>query len=1146
MIAKLIKAAVRAGLGVVLATSGRVGSGAQETAAQSAVIEGVTYEQPKVQPGEFSGDLSRLPREPTTIGAPKIYRPRLQGPPPTKFVTQPGAAPSAPEQVGGPNAPMPGTIQNFAGLSFNDSCTGGRCGAGWPPDPNGDVGPNHYIEAVNDAIAIYGKSGALLASFTEDNLWNGVGTTPCNGNSQGDPVVVYDWLADRFVITWLAFSIVSGRPASPFYQCIAASKTSDPVAGGWWLYAVRADPGGAGQPPVGDLNDYGKFGLWHDCLYMGANLFRYDATHNGTYDGVLFGSFSRADLYSGSALTFSLGQLPPTSNAFTLVPSNNQGTGANAAQPGTPNYFVSESGSAFAFEVRKFTAGANCGAGGTLSTASNVSQATYPSQQGAIVPQPNTTNRLDMIDDRIMQKVPYRKIGSAESLWVTHPVGTAAGTTAMQWAQLDVTGGTIAAAPVQQQIYAPDTTLYRFMGSLAVDRQGNMALGYTTSNGTAPNYPSIAYSGRLATDPLNTLPQTEVQMIAGSGSQTNTCPIGGAPCDRWGDYSAMSLDPADGCAFWYVNEYYDSQTDGNAGNWQTRIGSFRFPSCGSPPPPSLVNPSFEIPALGSSYQYNPSAPGIGWTFTNGGIQGNGSAWGAAPAPDGTQTAFIQSTSAISQTLSLNAGSYTLSFQAAQRACCVAPNVQPVEVMVDGIQIGSPIAPASTSFATFSIAFSVATSGAHTIMFAGTDPNDKTTFIDAVTLVAGSGASTTTMLASSPNPSTVGMNVTFTATVTGSAPTGTVGFTDGGSSISNCAAVALGGSGNTRTAQCSTSSLAVGTHSIMATYGGDAANAGSTSATLSQVVNSGSPPPSLVNPSFEIPALGSSYQYNPSAPGIGWTFTNGGIQGNGSAWGAAPAPDGTQTAFIQSTSAISQTLSLNAGSYTLSFQAAQRACCVAPNVQPVEVMVDGIQIGSPIAPASTSFATFSIAFSVATSGAHTIMFAGTDPNDKTTFIDTVTLVAGSPPPSLVNPSFEIPALGSSYQYNPSAPGIGWTFTNGGIQGNGSAWGAAPAPDGTQTAFIQSTSAISQTLSLNAGSYTLSFQAAQRACCVAPNVQPVEVMVDGIQIGSPIAPASTSFATFSIAFSVATSGAHTIMFAGTDPNDKTTFIDTVTLQ
>src|ERR1700730_8228857 len=147
----------------------------------------------------------------------------------------------------------------------------------------------------------------------------------------------------------------------------------------------------------------------------------------------------------------------------------------------------------------------------------------------------------------------------------------------MQGAQINVAGGTIATTPVQQGIHAPDTTLYRFMGSLAVDNQGNMALGYTTSNGTSPNFPSVAYAGRLATDALNTLPQTEVELIHGNGSQDNFC--GGAPCNRWGDYSSMSVDPADDCTFWYTNEYYEAQANGTAGNWHTRIGSFKFPSC---------------------------------------------------------------------------------------------------------------------------------------------------------------------------------------------------------------------------------------------------------------------------------------------------------------------------------------------------------------------------------------------------------------------------------------------------------------------------------------------------------------------------------------------------------------------------------------
>jgi large repetitive protein len=577
-------------------------------------------------------------------------------------------------------------------------------------------------------------------------------------------------------------------------------------------------------------------------------------------------------------------------------------------------------------------------------------------------------------------------------------------------------------------------------------------------------------------------------------------------------------------------------------------------------------------------------------------------------------------------------------------------VQPIMVSVDGTQIGGLVSPASASFSSFSIPFSVSSTGAHTITFTGTDPNDKTTFIDGVTLTAA-GVGTTTILTSSGSPSLVGANVTFTATVNGSAPTGSVAFTADGTTLSGCGVVALPtGSANAKTATCSTASLVGGTHSIVATYAGDATNSGSTSATLSQMVNSGSPPAALVNPSFEIPALGGGYQYNPSASGIGWTFSSAsGIQGNGSAFRAAAAPDGSQTGFVQRTGTISQTLSLTAGSYTLSFQAAQRSCCDVPYVQPIMVSVDGTQIGGLVSPASASFSSFSIPFSVSSTGAHTITFTGTDPNDKTTFVDGVTLTAagvgtttiltssgspslvganvtftatmngsaptgsvaftadsttlsgcgavtlpagsgnskivtcstsslsvgthsivatyagdatnsgstsatlsqvvnsGSPPAALVNPSFEIPALGGGYQYNPSASGIGWTFSSAsGIQGNGSAFRAAAAPDGSQTGFVQRTGTISQTLSLTAGSYTLSFQAAQRSCCDVPYVQPIMVSVDGTQIGGLVSPASASFSSFSIPFSVSSTGAHTITFTGTDPNDKTTFIDVVTLQ
>ncbi|MDQ2947414.1 MAG: DUF11 domain-containing protein, partial [Acidobacteriota bacterium] len=207
------------------------------------------------------------------------------------------------------------------------------------------------------------------------------------------------------------------------------------------------------------------------------------------------------------------------------------------------------------------------GAGGTLSAPTLVSQTPYifPALGGStdVVPQPGTAQLLDTVDDRLMQRVQYRKVGAAESLWVVHNVNNAP--VDEQWAQIDVSGGIVAPAPVQEQIYTPDLTLHRWMGSIAADNQGNAALGYSTSS--TRTFPSIAYSGRLVGDPLNMLPQTEVQLVAGTGSQTTI--------DRWGDYSSMIIDPSDDCTFWYTNEYY--VTTGL--NWHTRIGAFKFPAC---------------------------------------------------------------------------------------------------------------------------------------------------------------------------------------------------------------------------------------------------------------------------------------------------------------------------------------------------------------------------------------------------------------------------------------------------------------------------------------------------------------------------------------------------------------------------------------
>jgi hypothetical protein len=188
---------------------------------------------------------------------------------------------------------------------------------------------------------------------------------------------------------------------------------------------------------------------------------------------------------------------------------------------------------------------------------------------------PSSGENLDALPDRMMMQAQYKNIGGNESLWVNHTVrtsGTAGGVNGIQWAQINVTGGFIPTTPVQQQIYGDigDDDIHRWMGSLAVDGQGNMALGYSASK--AGMHPDIRYNGRLASDPPNNLPQGEATLQAGGGSQVGNC--GGSPCNRWGDYSAMTVDP-DGCTFWYTNEYYAA----SGLNWQTRIGAFKFPSC---------------------------------------------------------------------------------------------------------------------------------------------------------------------------------------------------------------------------------------------------------------------------------------------------------------------------------------------------------------------------------------------------------------------------------------------------------------------------------------------------------------------------------------------------------------------------------------
>ncbi len=415
---------------------------------------------------------------------------------------------------------------------------------------------------------------------------------------------------------------------------------------------------------------------------------------------------------------------------------------------------------------------------------------------------------------------------------------------------------------------------------------------------------------------------------------------------------------------------------------------------------------------------------------------------------------------------------------------------------------------------------------------------------AVQAAIGIITTTTTTLASSVNPATSGSTVTFTATVTGSHPTGNVTFTDNGSAISGCVAVPLVNAGNSETATCSTAGLTVGTHSIVANYGGDSGNGSSSSSPLSQVITTGGTG-GLANGGFETPALAAgSYQYVPS--GASWTFSGGsGIQSNGSAWGAPAAPEGRQTAFLQGANAqITQTFTLAAGSYSVSFYAARRA--YQGEAQPVQIAIDGTAVGSPISPVDTNFALYTSAVFTVGAGNHTLQLTSTNGDgDNSSFVDAVTVNPATSTTALANGGFETPSLAAgSYQYVPS--GAGWTFSGGsGIQSNDSAWGAPAAPEGRQTAFLQGANAqITQTVSLAAGSYGVSFYAARRA--YQGGAQPIQITVDGIAVGSPISPVDTNFALYSSAVFTVGAGNHTLQLTSTNGNgDNSSFVDAVTL-
>ena len=487
------------------------------------------------------------------------------------------------------------TLPTNSGLNFLGLGTGfaGYTDQANRPDTNGAVGPTQFVQFVNESFAVFNKStGSLVYGPADGNtLWQSLGA-PCSTNPNLDEIAQFDKLANRWVLLMPVFD-------EPSYFCVAVSTTSDASNGGWYVYAFPT--------PVSKLcgcrlqPDYPKLAVWPDGYYL---------TYNGGLDGVFVGSeacvLNRNNMLNGAAATMQC--FMNTSTTYgTLLPGDLDGTTAPPA--GSPAYFLNFDGNDQSLDLWQFHVNWTAPSDSTFTGPTNIPVAAFTEAcgetitelnytTGACIPQKGTSQMLDSYGDRLMYRLAYRNFGTYQDLLVNHTVtvGTSGAQTGIRWYELRKTTGTFGL--YQQGTYAPDSS-YRWMGSVAMDKLGDIGLGYSASSSTLS--PSIRYTGRVPSDALGQM-ESEIDVLTAAsvphGSQTSNI--------AWGDYSSMVIDSTDDCTFWYTTEY-----QAKAGyHWSTRIASFSFPSCTTPTSWAIANKTsnfgspltaLTIPATGTGH-----------------------------------------------------------------------------------------------------------------------------------------------------------------------------------------------------------------------------------------------------------------------------------------------------------------------------------------------------------------------------------------------------------------------------------------------------------------------------------------------------------------------------------------------------------------
>jgi hypothetical protein len=418
------------------------------------------------------------------------------------------------------------------------------------------VGKKHFVEWVNETLVVFDKNkgSVLVGPLPGNQVWKNFARSPngdihpCEQDNDGDPIVLYDKINNRWILSQFS---VDHDPN--FYECIAVSTTDDPT-GTYNRYAYKFDK----------FNDYPKIAVWHDAYYATFNMFQ-----GQTQVGTKVCALNSQKMIAGDDGEMICLDLPVSGGVGGLLPADLDGV----PPPNNPPEYLMSLGFN---ELQLWTMTVNWQTGkADLKGPKHIPVEPFKAacegrNNGSCISQPGRAPLLEALGDRLMYRLQYRYFQDHEALVVNHtveiPISSDQYTTGVRWYEIrDLQAPK--PSVYQQRTYAPDNN-FRWMGSMGVDKQGNMLLGYSVSG--PQNYPSIRFTGRFASDPKGEL-SAEEKVVDGAGVQ-----VAG---DRWGDYSSVSLDPIDDCTFWFASQYQKDNGSANAFNWRTYIKSVKFSSC---------------------------------------------------------------------------------------------------------------------------------------------------------------------------------------------------------------------------------------------------------------------------------------------------------------------------------------------------------------------------------------------------------------------------------------------------------------------------------------------------------------------------------------------------------------------------------------